>query len=111
MGRRLGLMVCAVFALTVGGAGASAEDGNSVNAKLCRKGGWQSAFTQSGVAFASEAQCSAYAAGGGTVASIVVSTDVVRCPVAHPTGQVRCWGVITGHGLEPTDPSSLTPSL
>jgi hypothetical protein len=103
MSKRIVLMLCAVVALTVGVAAAAADDGNSVSAQLCQKGGWQStAFTQSGGTFASEAQCVAYASHGGTIAAVVVSTALAHCAIS-PDPHVFCWGAITGHGLTPSD--------
>ena len=64
------LVLCAVFALTVGVATANAGDGNSANAKLCQKGGWQSLFTATGGSFASEEACVSYAAQGGTLTTV-----------------------------------------
>jgi len=103
MSRWLLLVLCAVLALTVGVASATADGGNSVNAQLCQKGGWQStAFTESGGTFGSEAECVAYAAHGGTIASIMVSTALAHCAIS-PDPHVFCWGTITGHGLQPSD--------
>jgi hypothetical protein len=51
-------------ALTVGG---TALAGNSTNAKKCQKNGWQTLVTSSGTSFASEEDCTAYAAQGGTL--------------------------------------------
>ena len=65
-------MLCAVFALTVGVATANAGGGNSANAKLCQKGGWQSLFTETGGSFASEEACVSYAAQGGTLTTLTL---------------------------------------
>jgi hypothetical protein len=35
------LMLCLTFGLTIGVGTATAGGGNSANAKLCQKGGWQ----------------------------------------------------------------------
>jgi hypothetical protein len=108
MRERVVLVLCALVALTVGVATATADD---ANAKLCQQGGWQStAFTQSGATFASQAACVAYAAHGGTIASVVASTAIVRCSNGDPNSHELCWGAITGHGLEPTDFTSPNPS-
>jgi hypothetical protein len=47
-------------------AGAAAG-GNSANAHACQKGGWQTAQTGTGAAFASQDECVSYGAHGGTV--------------------------------------------
>jgi hypothetical protein len=67
MRTQLVLVLCAVFALTVGVATATAGGGNSANAKLCQKNGWQSLVTSTGETFASEEACVSYAAKGGTL--------------------------------------------
>jgi hypothetical protein len=41
------------------------EPGNSLNAKLCQKGGWQSFTDADGSPFRGEGECIAYAARGG----------------------------------------------
>src|SRR5262245_1573267 len=66
------LVLCAVFALTVGVATANAGGGNSADAKLCQKGGWQSLFTATGGSFASEEACVSYAAQGGTLTTLTL---------------------------------------
>ena len=55
-------------ALMVGvSAAEAAKGGNSENAKLCQKGGWQDLVGSGGQRFASEAECVSHAAQGGTV--------------------------------------------
>src|SRR5262245_23368023 len=63
---RVMLMLCAALALAVGVATATAG-GNSPNAKLCQKSGWQTLYTSTGGTFASEEVCVSYAAQGGTL--------------------------------------------
>src|SRR5918998_306241 len=59
-------LTCAALALT---AGADAKNGgNSANAKQCQKGGWQNLMGSDGTTFASEQECVAFAAKGGTLA-------------------------------------------
>jgi hypothetical protein len=41
--------------------------GNSPAAQACKKGGWQNLVTSTGQTFASEPECTSYAAGGGTL--------------------------------------------
>jgi hypothetical protein len=69
MRTRIVLLVCALFALTVGVATATAGGGNSANAHLCQKGGWQTLFGSDGSSFASEEECVSYGARGGTLTS------------------------------------------
>jgi hypothetical protein len=53
----------AVFA----GTATAASGGNSANAKLCQKGGWENLVSSTGTAFTSEEACTSYAARGGTL--------------------------------------------
>lgn len=67
---RILLLCCAALALTVGVATATAgggNGGNSANAKLCQKGGWQSLYRSDGSSFANQGQCVSYAAKGGAL--------------------------------------------
>lgn len=71
-GLRAGLLLAVaggLVVLSVGVATAAAGNGNggnSGNAKLCQKDGWQSLYTSTG-GFSSEDECVAYAAQGGTL--------------------------------------------
>src|SRR5262249_56150903 len=68
MRKQIVMALCALFALTVGVAAASADGGgNSANAHLCQNGGWQSLFTSTGGTFANQDQCVSYGAQGGTI--------------------------------------------
>lgn len=59
-------LAVAVAAIAAGPASAKGG-GNSANAKLCQKGGWQSLFTATGGTFASQDECVSYGAQGGTI--------------------------------------------
>jgi hypothetical protein len=59
------VVVCT--ALTVGIATATAGGGNSANAKLCQKNGWQTLVTATGDTFQSADECTSYAARGGVL--------------------------------------------
>jgi hypothetical protein len=48
-------------------AALAAKAGNSPNAKLCQKGGWQTLYTRDGTPFGSETQCASYGAQGGQI--------------------------------------------
>jgi hypothetical protein len=70
--RVMGLAVALVVVSAVAAAGVAAKPagsgpGNSPNAKLCQKGGWQNFVRSNGTSFANEEQCTAYAAGGNTL--------------------------------------------
>ena len=60
-------IACAVIALTVGIATATAGGGNSANAKKCQKDGWQTLVTSTGQTFANEEACTSYGARGGVL--------------------------------------------
>ena len=58
----------AASALVVGvSAAGAAKGGNSANAKLCQKGGWQDLVGSQEQSFASEEECVSHAAQGGTL--------------------------------------------
>ena len=62
---------CAALALSVGLTTATAGNGgNSANAKLCQKGGWQTLYRSDGSSFAKDGECVSYAAHGGTLSAI-----------------------------------------
>ena len=48
-------------------AALAAKPGNSPNAKICQKGGWQTLYTRDGTPFGSEMQCASYGAQGGQI--------------------------------------------
>jgi hypothetical protein len=80
MRMRLVLALCAVFALTVGVAAATADQGgNSANAKLCQKGGWQSLVDANGGTFANEEACVSYGAQGGTISASPFAVSQSTC--------------------------------
>ena len=69
--RLLLLPCCAALALSASLATATAGNGgNSANAKLCQKGGWQALHRSDGSSFVSEEACVSYAANGGTLSAI-----------------------------------------
>jgi hypothetical protein len=70
----------AVVAGSVAAKPAGSGPGNSPNAKLCQKGGWQSLVRSNGTSFASEEECTAYAAQGGTL----------RPKPTYPQAQALC---------------------
>ena len=57
----LALVVAAVTATPAGAAG------NSDNAKLCQKDGWQNLFRGDGSEFAKQGECVSYGAHGNTI--------------------------------------------
>jgi YDG domain len=61
-------------AMLVVSAGIAFAGGNSTNAKLCQKGGWQTLVREDGTTFRSEAACISYGAKGGTLYRPVTAT-------------------------------------
>src|SRR5262245_12397927 len=112
MRTRIVLLLCAVFALTVGIATATA--GNSPNAKLCQKGSWQKLFTSTGSSFGSEEECVSYAAKGGTL----VAGSTLRINVAVNTfdgtgsaGQDFTYTLNGGQAFSLDDDNNTDPTL
>jgi hypothetical protein len=61
----------ALLALAMSAPLAFAKNGgNSANAKICQKGGWEYYTTSDGTFFASEDDCTSYAAQGGTLTPV-----------------------------------------
>ena len=68
------LVLCAVLALSAGVASATAGGGNSDNAKLCQKGGWQTWLRADHTSFANQGACVSYGAQGGILTTFTTST-------------------------------------
>jgi hypothetical protein len=77
MKRRLLLLAFTlVVAVGVGSSVALAGGGNSANAKLCQKNGWEALQTSSGGTLSSQGDCVVYAANGGPLfAPRLTATD------------------------------------
>jgi hypothetical protein len=83
------VLVVAVAACgVIGVASAVAGGGNSANAKLCQKSGWQSAQTDTGGLFANAEDCTSYAANGGTLFSPALSPSFLNCFGVAFDGQI-----------------------
>jgi hypothetical protein len=68
MKMRMLVAALAVLALPAAAATATAaKAGNSGNAMLCQKGGWQTLYHSDGVRFANQGDCVSYAAHGGAL--------------------------------------------
>jgi hypothetical protein len=85
MSIRFVFLAVTVTALATAAGVASA--GNKTG-QACYKGNWQSLYTTSGGAFASEEDCTSYVAGGGTLVTgrVVLTADTYAC------GANTCWG-------------------
>ena len=62
----VGALALALMMLVPTGSAFAAKPGNSPNAKSCYKGGWTTLYTGNGVSFASQDECVANGAHGGT---------------------------------------------
>jgi hypothetical protein len=67
----LAVLVVACGAMVFAGIAVAKGGGNSPNAKLCQKGGWQLLVQADGSSFVSEQDCVSYAARGGTLTNAV----------------------------------------
>jgi len=104
--RRLGLLVgFALVAASLLAAGPTsvlaAKGGNSTNAKLCYKGGWENLSSDTG-SFANQDECVSYAAHGGTfMITITVTFDDPLSAEADVVwdyvNEVRCLSVDQAH--------------
>jgi len=63
--RKLVALAVGLSLFTVAASSAFAGGGNSSNAKLCQKQGWEGLQTDSGRTFTSDEDCTSYAANGG----------------------------------------------
>ena len=88
---RIVVVLCALFALTVGVATATAGGGNSENAKKCQKNGWMSLYRSDGSSFASQDACVSYAAKGGMLTTKTKTKSQLDCEGAG--------GVFTAPGI------------
>jgi hypothetical protein len=85
---RIVLVLCATFALTVGVATATADQGgNSADAHACQQGGWVNLQGSDGTQFANQDQCVSFGAQGGTIVpkpsvSLTFTPDGTDCAVA-----------------------------
>jgi hypothetical protein len=61
------LLATALVGLSQAAVASAAPGGNSANAKLCQKGGWQTLTRSDGSSFANQDACVSYAAQGGTL--------------------------------------------
>jgi hypothetical protein len=87
-----------VAALVFAGGALAAGGGNSANAKLCQKDGWQTLMDSSAAAFPSQGACVSYGAHGGAVYALA-SLHVEPCPSQPFDG--LCVST-SGFGLAPT---------
>jgi len=77
--RLLAALSAALLAGALAAVPAGASGGNSANAKLCQKGGWQTAQSNNGSGFASNDDCTSYAASGGVLFAPALSVTSGGC--------------------------------
>jgi hypothetical protein len=101
MRMRVLLVLCTTIALTVGVAAAmGGNGGNSANAKLCYKGGWQTLARSNGSSFASQDACVSYAANGGTLLHAApISTYLYSSSEFHQSYDVTGTGFTANHAI------------
>jgi hypothetical protein len=94
----LALFATLVSALVFAGGALAGEGGNSDNARLCQKGGWQTIMDSSARPFIGDGQCVSFGAHGGAIYALA-SLDVEPCPTQPFDG--ICVST-SGSGLQPT---------
>jgi hypothetical protein len=72
-------LVTGCAALGAATSASAADPGNSLNAKLCQKGGWESFTNADGSPFSGEGACIAYAAMGGELKAKVIFEGEGAC--------------------------------
>jgi hypothetical protein len=94
----LALLAAVASALAFAGGGLAANGGNSVNAQLCQKGGWQTLMDSSAAPFSSDGECVSYGAHGGAIFALA-RLEVEPCATQPFDG--LCVST-SGFGLAPT---------
>jgi hypothetical protein len=94
----LALLATLAAALVLAGGALAAKGGNSNNAKLCQKAGWQTLMDSSTAPFADEDACVSYGAHGGAIYALA-SLQVEPCASQPFDG--LCVST-SGFGLAPT---------
>ena len=113
MNRRRHVLITSALALLMLGATASGAQaaksvsgGNSLSAKACQKGGWETLMTSTTAPFVSESECVSYAAGGGVLypnrpRAFRFELDRPTC-VTDIAGRTTCENTtLVGYGLIP----------
>jgi hypothetical protein len=93
-----GFVLALVAALAITGSALAGNGGNSANAKLCQKGGWQTLMDSSANAFANQDECVGYGAHGGAIYALA-RLHVEACDTQPADG--LCVST-SGFGLAPT---------
>ena len=107
------IILFTIMTMAIGTTAASVSaQGNSENAKLCQKDGWQDLQGSNGEIFANQDQCVSYAAHGGDLEELVVEPFltvewVTRTYDYGDVQHVQVSAIITGGGLQPGAPLDL----
>ena len=97
------LAVLLAVAATLPFSVSAAPGGNSANAKLCQKGGWETLATSEDphIAFTNQGACVSYGAQGGVITAVVPYNPSIQVTLS-PTGDSNyCIGYITGTDFPP----------
>jgi hypothetical protein len=94
----LALLAAVASALAFAGGALAANGGNSVNAQLCQRGGWQTLMDSSAAPFSSDGECVSYGAHGGAIYALA-RLNVEPCATQPFDG--LCVST-SGFGLAPT---------
>jgi hypothetical protein len=94
----LALLATLTAALVFAGGALAAKGGNSANARLCQKGGWQALMDSSARSFPNQGACVSYGAHGGAIYALA-RLEVELC--ANQPFDGICVST-SGFGLEPT---------
>jgi hypothetical protein len=97
-GLTLAVVVTLASALTIAGGALAGNGGNSANAKLCQKGGWQKLMDSSAQVFPNQDACVSYGAHGGAIYALA-RLHVEACATQPADG--LCVST-SGFGLAPT---------
>jgi hypothetical protein len=93
-----GCVLALVAALAITGGALAGNGGNSANAKLCQKGGWQTLMDSSATGFTNQDACVSYGAHGGAIYALA-RLHVEACGTQPADG--LCVST-SGFGLAPT---------
>src|SRR5262245_8333841 len=93
----LAVAAAIITTMAVTGGALAAKGGNSTNAKLCQRGGWDGLMDSSGAKFSNQDECVSYGAEGGAIYALA-GIDLELC--ANQPADGIC-AETSGFGLEP----------
>lgn len=80
----ISVLVMTLVAIAGLASPASADRGNSENAHLCQKGGWEDLRGEDGTRFANQGECVSHGAQGGTLVALDPRIEVSFTPTSDP---------------------------